>query len=793
MKYFTLPVALLFLYVTSTFAEDPRGGSDANIIGHVVCGEEHLPFVNISIKGTTIGTTTDETGHYELINLPVGEYIVCATALGYKTEEFAIETKQSTTREIKFNLEEDILGLNELVVTGDRNARQRKDAMVIVNTLTPKLFGATESVNISEGLNFCPGLRTENNCSNCGFTQVRMNGLEGPYSQILINSRPIFSGLAGVYGLELIPSNMIEKIEVVRGGGSALYGSNAIAGTINLRLKDPLSNVYEIGTNTGVLGTGIEGSGNPATDYNLNVNASVVSDDRKTGLALYGFNRSRSAFDANGDSFSEVTEIDNTTFGARLFRRLGERNKLSFDFFRIDEERRGGDKFETRPHEATIAEALAHKITTGALSYEQFFREYDLLSVYASAQHVKRDSYYGAGQSLSDYGLTKDLTGNGGFQYKALLGASTLTFGSEYTFGELSDKKLGYPDLENALVTDEGDIQFIHMPDLLIANQRSTTLGAFVQYDIKWNLLKLSFGGRYDHYVIEDLKTDNAKDGNVFSPRINVMYDILPNLQTRLSFSRGYRAPQIFDEDLHIATSAARKVMHVNDPDLIAETSNSYMGSLDYNFKINTKPVTVLLEGFYTILNNPFANTPGAPGEDGTVIYTRINKQEGALVKGLNTEIRFYPASNFSASTGITFQDSKYEKAQDEFNERNFFRAPDVYGFVNLDWDFSQNWCLSASGNYTGEMLIPYYGPELSNPELGELRTSPDFMVVNAKLSYDFEIGGGAKLQLFSGVKNLFNAYQTDFDKGADRDPSYIYGPGAPRMLYLGIKIGNKI
>jgi outer membrane receptor for ferrienterochelin and colicins len=89
-------------------------------------------------------------------------------------------------------------------------------------------------VTLSEGLSFSPGLRIENDCQNCGFSQVRMNGMEGPYSQILINSHPIFSGLAGVYGLELIPTNMIERIEVVRGGGSALYGSNAIAGTINI-------------------------------------------------------------------------------------------------------------------------------------------------------------------------------------------------------------------------------------------------------------------------------------------------------------------------------------------------------------------------------------------------------------------------------------------------------------------------------------------------------------------------------------------------------------------------------
>lgn len=186
----------------------------------------------------------------------------------------------------------------------------------------------------------------ENNCQNCGFSQVRMNGMEGPYSQILINSRPIFSGLAGVYGLEFIPSNMIERMEVIRGGGSALYGSNAIAGTINLILKDPVNNSYEIGASSGYTGVGIEGGDNPAFDYNVNFNTSLVSSDSRTGMALYGYHRDHEPYDANSDGFSEITQINNVTVGTRVFHRFTHRNKLAVDFFTINEDRRGGNKFE---------------------------------------------------------------------------------------------------------------------------------------------------------------------------------------------------------------------------------------------------------------------------------------------------------------------------------------------------------------------------------------------------------------------------------------------------------------
>ncbi|MBK6285066.1 MAG: TonB-dependent receptor plug domain-containing protein [Draconibacterium sp.] len=169
-------------------------------------------------------------------------------------------------------------------------------------------------------MNFAPGLRMENNCQNCGFTQVCMNGLEGPYSQILINSRPVFSGLAGVYGLELIPANMIERVEVVRGGGSALYGSNAIAGTINLITKDPVSNSFSASGSYAVTGVGMKGKN--AEDHNLNFNGSFVSDDYKTGMSIFGFTRVRDAFDANGDDYSEIAKIDNATLGTRFFNAL---------------------------------------------------------------------------------------------------------------------------------------------------------------------------------------------------------------------------------------------------------------------------------------------------------------------------------------------------------------------------------------------------------------------------------------------------------------------------------------
>ena len=764
--------------------------TDANIIGHVVGNGEHLPFATIIVKSTTIGTTTDESGHYQLINLPEGDCTIVVQSLGFKPQEKKISVKSGETKELKFELEQDALGLEEVVITGNRNKTNRKDSSIIVNTISTNIFATTQSATLSEGLNFCPGLRMENDCQNCGFSQVRMNGMEGPYSQILINSRPIFSGLAGVYGLELIPSNIIERVEVIRGGGSALYGGNAIAGTINLILKDPSNNSYEFAASTGLIGVGVDGSGDPAEDYTINFNTSLISASNKTGMALYGFYRDRKPFDANGDDFSEMALLKNTTIGTRIFHRLGSRSKMIADFFSIKEDRRGGDKFEYPEHEANIAEALKHNITTGALTYEQYFRDNDLFSVFVSGQKVNRDSYYGANQSLKDYGNTEDFSYNFGVQYSAELGKGDLIAGIENNGAWLVDKKLGYPDYENAIINNNTILEIPHTDNVIVADQTTNTTGVFAQYEIGWDKLKVSAGARFDRFMVKDQENEHAdKSGNVLSPRFTLKYDIKEYFQARVSYSQGYRAPQIFDEDLHIETSGSRKVIHVNSPDLKQETSHSYMASIDFNKQLGSVYFGLLVEGFHTKLNDAFMNEFSEPDEDGTVIYTRVNAEKGAKVQGINIEMNVVPSDKFSFKGGFTVQTSKYEEAQ-EFDEKSFFRTPNNYGYMTLDWQPTKDLGISSTGNYTGKMLVPYFGLQIPNPEEGELRESERFFDLGLKVRYDFHLNG-TTLQLYTGIKNIFNSYQSDFDSGIDRDPGYIYGPMNPRTVYIGFKFGN--
>ena len=244
--HFVWVLIVLTINIIASFAQNQT--TDAHISGHVLDKStgEHLPFVSVVIRGVNLGTTTDATGHFIFRNVPLGEHTLAAIFIGYETAEQTVTVVANRTIEIDFELEESAFSLGQVVVSASRYETDRNQAASIVGVVRPIIFETTGSPFLSEGLNFQPGLRVEQTCQNCGFPQLRINGLEGPYTQILIDSRPIFSALAGVYGLEHIPANMVERVEVVRGGASALFGSSAIGGVVNIITKETLRNSFSI-------------------------------------------------------------------------------------------------------------------------------------------------------------------------------------------------------------------------------------------------------------------------------------------------------------------------------------------------------------------------------------------------------------------------------------------------------------------------------------------------------------------------------------------------------------------
>ena len=736
--------------------------SDANIVGHIIDKKtgEHLPFINLFLQGTTIGTTTDATGHYYLKNLPEGEFTLVMKALGYKTLEQQVKLKRGKTLEINFEAVEDAVSLDGVVVSANRNETTRRMAPSLVNVLDSKTFETAHATSLVDGLNFQPGVRVENNCQNCGFQQVRINGLEGPYTQILVDSRPIFSALTGVYGLEQIPANMIERVEVMRGGGSALFGSSAIAGTINIITKEPLRNSAQLAHSLTMVG----GS---RPDNNTTFNASLVTDNHKAGVYLFGQGRHRAAYDDDGDGFTELGQLEAKTLGFRSYLKTSNYAKLTFEYHNISEFRRGGNLLDQPPHETDITEQTDHQINGGGLKFDLFSKnEHHRLSVYTSAQHTKRQSYYGAGHDPNAYGRTTDMTFVGGTQYnyeadRCLFMPATFTGGMEYSYDDLQDRMLGY----NRTIA-----QTVHIGSLFAQNEWKNHY---------WSLL---IGGRLDKH--------NLMDHVIFSPRANLRYNPTDDVNLRLSYSSGFRAPQAFDEDLHVTAVGGDVALIQLSPNLKEEKSQSLSASADLYHRFGAVQANFLLEGFYTDLRDVFLLEEIGRDAAGNLLLERRNGK-GASVMGINLEGKIAYAW-LQLQAGATLQRSRYKEPEqwsDNPNvapQKKMFRSPDCYGYFTATLTPVNRFTASLTGTYTGSMLVQHFAGYV--PEDRE-ESTPRFFDMQIKLAYDIPLMQAFTLQINGGVTNLFNAYQSDFDKGADRDAGYIYGPSTPRSFFMGCKI----
>lgn len=755
--------------------EENEKGTDANIYGHVVDAKsgEHVPYAIIHVKGTTIATTTDMTGHFFLKNLPEGTFTIEAKYMGYTTMSKMVTTKKNTSKELNFNLSPSDLSLDEVVVSANRSETKRRMAPNLVNVINGKVFDITQSTCLAQGLNFQPGVRTEDNCQNCGFTQVRINGLDGHYSQILVDSRPIFSSLNGVYGLEQIPANMIDRVEVVRGGGSALFGASAIGGTINIITKEPVRNSASFGHTLMSIG------GSNSFDNVTTGNVSLVTDDNKAGVYAYGQTRNRKGYDHDGDGYTELPELNNQTFGLNSYLRLNPYSKLSLQYHGIHEFRRGGNRLEQAPHEANITEQVEHSIQGGGLTYDYFAPdEKNRLSAYFSFQTTSRKSYYGGiGEGTDDdrdaagkaYGTTHDFTYVAGAQYvhnfsKLLFMPSDLTLGAEYNFDGLKDVILGY---------DRHFKQDVHIGSFFFQNEWKSK---------QWGFL---VGGRLDKH--------NLVDNIIFSPRANLRYNPTDNLNFRLTYAGGFRAPQAFDEDLHVGVVGGERLVTILADKLKKERSNSFSISADIYHKFGNVQTNLLVEGFYTDLDNVFAlRQLDRPDAQGNTVQERYNAY-GAKVFGLNIEGKAMFTRWFSLQAGFTIQKSLYDEAiawNDEVPEQKYkkmMRSPNRYGYFTATFTPVKRFTASITGNYTGSMLIGHAaGSGVEEPKAVD---TPDFMELNMKLAYDIPVSKYLTLQVNGGIQNIANSYQKDFDKGWNRDSNYIYGPSLPRSYYVGVKI----
>jgi outer membrane receptor for ferrienterochelin and colicins len=801
-KLTTLIICLFALFANiqaAETAETQSRATDAHIFGHVVdiTTGEHLPFATIRLQGTAIGMATDATGHYFFRNLPEGNFTLEVSMLGFESQIRDVTIVAGNTEEHNFYLHENGTALDEIVVSADRNETIRRLAPSLVSVIGRQTLDVTSAQTLADGLRFTPGIRVESTCGNCGFTQVRMLGLSGEYTQILIDSRPVVGALGGMLILEQIPANMIERIEVVRGGGSALFGANAVGGVINVITREPLRNQGEFAHT-------INSFGENTTNFNI----SLVNDTRTAGIAAYGHHRQRDGIDINGDGFTNLAELEGRAFGFRSFLRTGLHSRLTLDYHNRHEFRRGGDNLDLQPYEAYIAEQFEHLVNGASLRFDRFANPRSRFSLYSAFQHVRRNGYYGAGdpfrsdipaifpgmtqaeidyinailenneERINSFSRSTELTYQIGGQYNHSFEhlwfmPAYLTAGLEYSGSRLTDIS-----------------QFRSLMDI---SQDVRIASAFLQNEWRSDRWSFLVGGRADNH--------NLIDGAIFSPRATIRHNPLENISFRLTYSEGFRAPQITEDILHASIAGGQRIIFRMADDLREERSRSVNLSGDFTHRVGNVRFNALAEGFYTRLSNPFTET-----RIGNYLVIE-NDDEGAAVYGINLEGRL-AYRTFSLQAGVTFQHALFDETQSWIEDqdledyehnveptRRMLRTPNTYAYFVASWQPIRNFTTSLSGNFTGSMLVPHeagFGRPGYNDRYSKIYTTfttPTFFEMNVRFAYDFVLQADTRLQLNAGINNIFDSFQRNLDTGPGKDADFVFGTIMPRTFFAGVRL----
>jgi outer membrane receptor for ferrienterochelin and colicins len=320
-----------------------------------------------------------------------------------------------------------------------------------------------------------------------------------------------------------------------------------------------------------------------------------------------------------------------------------------------------------------------------------------------------------------------------------------------------------------------------------LIDQTTKDFGVFLQSD--WEIipqLTLLSGVRMDKH--------NLVDKAIFSPRASLLYKLKENTQFRFSYGTGFRAPQAFDTDLHIAFAGGGVSRVSLSPDLKQEKSQNFSTSINYDKPMENWIAGFTVEAFYNRLIDAFYLQPIGQDQYGE-LFEKQNG-DGATVQGITLEIRANYNRKIQLESGFTIQSSRFDSPVEYIDGlagiREFTRTPNDYGYAILTFTPNKKWNATLNYLYTGKMKIPHFAGA-PNQTINEIVTSNPFSELSAKIGYMIPIEKlGNNIELYGGIKNIFNAYQDDFDIGKNRDSNYIYGPAQPRTFYIGIKLKLK-
>jgi outer membrane receptor for ferrienterochelin and colicins len=737
--------------------------STSTIEGVITSANEVVPFANIFLPKLKTGTSSDKNGVFKLENLPQGLVKISVSAIGYQS--FVAEVNLSGDKKpylLQINLKEDLGSLDQIVITGTLKPVSKLESPVPVEVYTQSFFKKNPTPSIFESLQNVNGVRPQLNCSVCNTGDIHINGLEGPYTMVLIDGLPIVSGLSTVYGLTGIPQALIERVEIVKGPASTLYGSEAVGGVINVITKKP------IGANRLSFDNFTTSWGEVSTD----VGTGYQLSDEISGILGVSYFNYQNPIDNNGDGFTDMT----------LQNRISIFNKINFDredgkLFSmagryVYEDRWGGEMDWTSPDRGGD-EVYGESIYT---SRWETFGRYDLptdedLSFQFSGNGHSQDSFYGTTSYDADQYI-----GFGQVTWSKKLGSShDLLAGAAYRYTYYNDNTFATATADG--LGDQPSV--IHLP------------GVFVQDEIAFtDRKKLLLGVRYDY---------NSIHGNVFSPRVNYKWSSRDKSNVlRISAGNGFRVANVFTED-HAALTGAREVVFEGE----LEPETSWNANVNYVKTFRTKNSTFFnldATAFYTYFTNRIL--PDYETDFNSIIYSNLDGFSVSQGISLNADIVF--RNGLKVLAGATLQDVSI--TEDGVRTRQILTE----GYSGV-WSISYKikpWDLNI--DYTGNLYGPMRLPLISATDPRD-EFSPVFSVQNIQLSKTF----GTQWEVYGGVKNLLNFTPASnsiarafdpFDEGVQFDqtgqavatpnnpnaltfdPSYVYASNQGIRGFLGFR-----
>jgi outer membrane receptor for ferrienterochelin and colicins len=742
------PLLSLLMLLQTGIKPPPASAQEADAdrardAGHAVIGQvlqesgHPVAYATVQLAGTQRGVIADADGRFRLGGLAPGAHALLASAQGYAAIERQVMVGQQDRGDglLTLILHPDPVALEALTVTGTMKSTTVSQSPVKVSVVPQAVLQRNATNNLVEAISFVNGLYQQVDCGVCYTNNLRINGMEGPYTAVLVDGMPIMSSLASVYGLNGINPALIEQVEVVKGPSSTLYGSEAMAGVINVITKDPRFAPKLV----------VDASGTTDAEGNLDFAVSTTPGDVSGVLSGNVAYNSRFV-DHNGDGFSDFPLNKRGVVFGKMDWSPGGQRRATFSAKYLYEDRFGGVEYWT-PDDRGSSSVYGESIFTNRVELLGSYRPgwSDAVRLEGSFAWHDQDSWYGA----SEYAATQHI-GFVNALWGPRLGNHDLLVGASARYQTYDD---------NTPATAEVDRRLI--PGLLVQDE----------VRLFRNYVTVLGGLRADHH---------DSHGVILSPRFALKWDALEHTSLRLNAGTGFRVVNLFTED-HAALTGSRDVVVASE--LEPERSRSFTLNVNQVVELGPHPMMIDVDLFHTRFGNKIV--PDYDVDPNQIVYDNLAGHavsQGVSI-ALNQNVDF---DHFLYSLGVTLQDV-YTEDDRGVREAEFF-APRFRGVLSATWSVrSLPFRVDYTGSVTGPMRLPRYDQPFTRAE-----RSPTYSTHN--LQGAWQVGGGTELYL--SVKNIFDYRQPSplVDPGnpfGDAfDTAYVYGPMRGRHMMLGLRYG---